>query len=122
MASTITSAEEAQINKMNVASQRASLGTVVKTNQSDIVTLQAGAVVTGSYGASLADVDGSAIEILTGETGIIGYIVNVSRSGSSITSFVENSGSNLMVRPITTGSMSTWTSVAENDRVDWIVF
>ena len=117
MANDITAAEAAQIDKMNVASQRAELGTVVEELQAEVGTIR-----TGSQAATYADIDGSAIEILTGTTGIIGYIVNVSVSGSIVTSFTRNTGSNLVITPITTGSMSTWTAIAEDDRVDWLAF
>ena len=118
----LTDAEAEQINKMNVAAQRADMGDVIDDNQEAITVLEGLAVVSGSQAAVYADVDASGIEIATGETGIIGYIVNVSVSGSTVSSNTVNSGSNLWITPVTTGSMSTWTAVVIDDRVDWIVF
>ncbi|HUU86713.1 MAG TPA: hypothetical protein VMX17_03075 [Candidatus Glassbacteria bacterium] len=117
----MTDAEVLQINKMNVASQRADLGDVVQDNQEAITALQAGAVVSGSYTATLADADGSSIEILTGTTGIAGYIVQVYQTGSTMTCHVANSagGSNLTITPTTTGS---WSAIDAGDTVSWIVF
>jgi len=117
----LTDAEVLQINKMNVASQRADLGDVVQDNQEAITALQAGAVVSGSYTATLADADGSSIEILTGTTGIAGYIVQVYQTGSTMTCHVANSagGSNLTITPTTTGS---WSAIDAGDTVSWIVF
>jgi len=131
----ITPAEAAQIDGMNVASQRAGLGTQVDeiqaisransgsivVNAADILTLEGLAVVSGSKAAVQADVDGSAVEIATGTTGITGYLVNVSISGSGVNSFVINSGSNLLVSP-TNGSLASWQTIVLDDRVDWIVF
>ena len=115
-ASDITDAEAAQIDKMNVASQRAELGTVVEELQDNL-----GSIRTGSIAATLAHVDASAIEIETGTTGIIGYIVDVHVGGSGAESNVVNSGSNLLVKPVS-GSLTEWQIVAEDDRVDWIAF
>ena len=131
----VTPAEASQINTMNVASQRAGLGTVIDemqaigisnsgsivANAADILTLEGLAVISGSYTATLADADGSAIEILTGTTGIAGYIVQVYQTGSTMTAHVENSagGSNLTITPTTTGS---WSAIDAGDVVSWIVF
>ena len=127
-ASDITAAEAAQINTMNVASQRAAMGTVIEetqaislANSASIVVLQALSTVSGSYTATLADADGSSIEILTGTTGIAGYIVQVYQTGSTMTCHVANSagGSNLTITPTTTGS---WSAIDAGDTVSWIVF
>ena len=132
----VTPAEAGQINTMNVASQRAGLGTVIDemqaigisnsgsivVNTADILALEALSVVSGSYKAVYADVDASGINITTGTTGITGYIANVSVSGSSVAAFVRNTGSNLWITPVTAGSSSVWGAVVINDRVDWIVF
>lgn len=131
----VTAAEAAQINKSNVAAQRANLGTVVDENQARaldnsgsivvnaaaILALQGLIVSSGSQTATLADADGSAIEIATGITGIAGHIVQVYQTGSTMTCHVENSagGSNLMITPTTTGS---WSAVVVGDVVNWIAF
>lgn len=129
-ASDITVAEAAQIDGMNVASQRAELGTVVEevqaiavANSASIITLEGNTetIRTGSMAATLSHVDASAIEILTGTTGIIGYLVDVHIGGSGAPTNVVNSGSNLLVKPVS-GSLTNWQVVAVDDRVDWLVF
>jgi len=123
----ITPAEASQIDGMNVASQRAGLGTQIDemqaislANSASIIVLEA-EYTSGSYTATLADADGSSIEILTGTTGIAGFIVQVYQTGSTMTSHVANSagGSNLTVTPTTTGS---WSAIDAGDVVSWIVF
>jgi len=126
-ASDITAAEEAQINKMNIAAQRADLGTVIEevqaiayANSGSIQTLEGsvGTVVTGCQTATLADVDGSAIDLLTGTTGIAGFIVDGFVSGSNIDDFkVINSGSNLTITSASSGYI-----ISVDDVYNWIVW
>jgi len=126
-ASDITVAEAAQIDIMNVASQRAELGTVVEevqaiayANSGSIQALESsvGTVVTGCQVATLADVDGSAIDLLTGTTGIAGFIVDGFVSGSNIDDFkVINSGSNLVITSASSGYI-----ISTNDVYNWIVW
>ena len=93
-------------------------GSLIGYNSASIVILQAAAVVSGSQGATLADVDGSAIEVATGTTGIVGFIVNGFVSGSNINNFkVVNSGSNLLITSASEGYV-----VSVNDVYNWIVF
>ena len=92
--------------------------TLISWNSASIVTLQTAAVVSGSQLATLSDVDGSAIEVATGTTGIIGFIVNGFVSGSNINNFkVVNSGSNLLITSASPGYI-----VSVNDVYNWIVF
>jgi len=93
-------------------------GSLIGYNSASIVILQAAAVVSGSQGATLTDVDGSAIEVATGTTGIVGFIVNGFVSGSNINNFkVVNSGSNLLITSASEGYV-----VSVNDVYNWIVF
>ena len=126
-ASDITVAEAAQIDTMNVAAQRADLGTVIEevqaiayANSGSIQVLEGsvGTVVTGCQTATLADVDGSAIDLLTGTTGIAGFIVDGFVSGSNIDDFkVINSGSNLAITSASSGYI-----ISVNDVYNWIVW
>jgi len=126
-ASDITVAEAAQIDTMNVAAQRADLGTVIEevqaiayANSGSIQVLEGsvGTVVTGCQTATLADVDGSAIVLLTGTTGIAGFIVDGFVSGSNIDDFkVINSGSNLAITSASSGYI-----ISVNDVYNWIVW
>ena len=123
-ASDITAAEAAQIDKMNVASQRAELGTVVEevqaiaaANSASIVVLEA-EYTSGCQTATLADVDGSSIDLLTGATGVAGFIVNGFVSGSNIDDFkVINNGSNLVITSASSGYI-----ISVNDVYNWIVW
>ena len=93
-------------------------GSLIGYNSASIVALQAAAVVSGSQIATLADVDGSAIDLLTGTTGITGFIVNGYVTGSNINNFkVVNSGSNLLITSASPGYI-----VSVNDVYNWIVF
>jgi len=93
-------------------------GSLIGYNTGSIVALQTASVVSGSQAATLADVDGSAIDLLTGTTGITGFIVNGFVSGSNINNFkIINSGSNLLIT-----SASPAYVISINDVYNWIVF
>ena len=93
-------------------------GSLIGYNTGSIVALQIASVVSGSQIATLADVDGSAIDLLTGTTGIAGFIVNGYVSGSNINNFkVANSGSNLLITSASAGYI-----ISVNDVYNWIVF
>jgi len=93
-------------------------GSLIGYNTGSIVALQSAAVVSGSQSATLANVDGSAIDIATGTTGITGFIVNGFVSGSNINNFkIVNSGSNLLITSASAGYV-----ISTNDVYNWIVF
>jgi len=96
----------------------AQIDTFITESSASIVALQTASVVSGSQSATLVDVDGSAIDLLTGTTGITGFIVNGFVSGSNINNFkVVNSGSNLLIT-----SASPAYVVSVDDVYNWIVF
>ena len=106
---------------VQIESAGSSQDSEITWNSASIVTLDGnvGTIRSGSHDATLADVDASSIEIETGTTSIVGWIVDVYHTGSSVTYHAANSGSNLAITPTTTGS---WAVVAADDRVNWIVF
>ena len=75
MAQRISNVNKAKLNKMNVAAQKVSLGTVIQ---------DLGYVTTGSYTTVLADISGSSAVIWTAINPIGGAIVAATRSGSAI--------------------------------------
>ena len=92
--------------------------TLIAWNSASIISLQGLSVVSGSQTATLANVDGSSIEIATGTTGITGFLVNGFVSGSNINNFkVVNSGSNLLITSASAGYV-----ISTNDIYNWIVF
>jgi len=108
----LTATQISQINKMNRASQKASLGTVIST-------LQGNATVSGSVSVSGAQASASAVVINPGLGTNLGYVVTVSRSGSGF------SGSNLYITN-TSGSLTVLPlnnyKVTSGDLVNWIAW
>lgn len=93
----ITTAQKNKINKMNKASQTPSLGTIIQNLQTAIGS-------TGSYVVTAADSNGSSITIATSNpTNITGWIMQASRSGSTLSNpgYVTVSSRTFTVLPVT---------------------
>jgi hypothetical protein len=108
----LTSTQKAQLTKMNRAAQNVELGTLIGN-------MAANSVVTGSaLVVTTPQMSASAVVIATGRTGVIGSIINWTRSGSHMGPVkVVNSGSNLTV----TSACATWAFTA-GDTVAWVCF
>jgi hypothetical protein len=108
----ISTSQKAKLNKMNRAAKDVSLGDLVQQMaQNSVVTGSALVVTTPQMSAS-------AVVIATGRTGVIGSIINWTRSGSHMGPVkVVNSGSNLTV----TSACATW-AFTTGDTVSWIAF
>jgi hypothetical protein len=121
---TITATQKAHLNKMNRAAKDVSLGNIVDK----INTVTGSAVVVTSAQASA-----SVVIINTGSTGLIGQVVHVRRSGSTVivpstlgtsgSTFaninVQNTGSYLIV---TTSPSASCVPLAQGDILSWIAF
>jgi len=113
----ITNAQAATINKMNVAAQRALLGTAFQTVQTDVATLQGGFITTGSVAVSAAHTNASVVTIATGLGNIVGYQLFMTKSGSQVTgAYVDNSSGSLLVT--SSGSFN----LNVNDVYNWIAW
>lgn len=110
----ISTAKKNNLNKMNRAAKDVSLGTMLQKLDANAIVTASAVVVTSAQASA------SAVEILTGRTGLIGHIVRWDRSGSPLAPVkVVNSGSNLMV----TSACAAWYVFAANtDVVSWIAF
>lgn len=118
---TLTATQIAQLNKMNRAAQNASLGTLASSLESTAAQISS-SFASGSYTATAADASASALSILTGVTGAVGYLVEVYTSGSQKSTIkVISSGSSLRVSAGSAVSSSV-PAIASGDVVNWIVF
>ena len=118
----ISNANATKINHMNRAAHNISMGTVIQDLQSGSSTLNGFIRASGSFTAGAPEAAGSVVTVLTGLTGIKGYLVDCYKSGSLMTGIVVvNSGSNLLM---TAGShvSATPKAFASGDIVNWIVW
>jgi len=100
----ISGSQLTSVNRMNVASQRVSLGSVIATLQTDTATLEALPMKSGSLIVSHAQATASAVHLYTGVASIVGYVVRISSSSGSYsgssTPYVSGcSGSCLYILP-----------------------
>ncbi len=126
----ITAAQATKINKMNRAAKDATLGTAVRTAETNITALQSsssGSAYTlgasGSYTAVAADASNSKIAITTGLAAVNGFIVQVRRSGSAMPFMAAFAGSvagtiAVIKDPTYTGG----SSIAAGDVATWFAF
>jgi len=114
----ISDANAATINKMNVAAQRVSLGTAFQSAQTDIAALEAVNLITsGSTLVTATHANASAVVIYTGPSTISGYIMNIFRAGSALSTdqYVSVSSGSLTIGPATY-------VVTANDKIMWMVY
>jgi hypothetical protein len=123
----ISNFQKKRLNKMNEASRDVSLGTILQKVAQNSVMTGSAVVVTSSEASA------STVIINTGLTGLIGEIVQVRRSGSTVitpgvptssgSSFanikVVNTGSYLLV---SSGCSASCIPLATGDIVSWIAF
>lgn len=107
----ISASDIVRLNKMNRAAQRASLGAAV----SNLETL---AIRSGSVSVSAAEANGSAVTVYTGLSSVKGYIVDVYRAGSALSStwYVATSSGSMTI------SKSGSYAVTTGDRINWIAY
>lgn len=90
----LSTSQKTKINKMNRAAQDASLGTLVGTLEGNMIT-------PATHVITVTEANASAVVIDSGLTSISGNIVNIVRSGSTVTSdaFITTTGSALGIYP-----------------------
>ena len=107
----LSASEKAKLNKSMRAAQDVSLG--------DLIAKVSDPFLAGAVTVSNAQTNASKVEIVTGKTGITGFVVTHYSSGSPnpfVT--VQNTGSNLVIEM----SPASASKLDLNDVVSWIVF
>ena len=112
----ISNASATTINKMNVASQRVLLGTIVQGLQTSVATLQI--MKSGSMGVYALHTNASAVALTIGVASSKGYIVDIYRSGSKLshTAYVTTPSGSLIL----TDNAGYTTTVG--DKIYWIQY
>lgn len=107
----ITATQKSHLNKMNRAAKDVLLGNIVSN------LTAGGTIVTGSWAASNAEANASAVVIPTGLSAIRGFIVQPNRSGSPLSAMkIVSTSASLTIS--TAGSIT----MAPGDIYNWMVF
>lgn len=115
--SSITNAQRDQINKMNRASQKASMGTVIQNLQTYIG-------ISGSLTVGAVETNASVITVATTLGTCKGFIVQAYRSGSMLGEpYVHNTSGSLLIKAksATYGVSSSYVLTA-GDIFNWIAW
>lgn len=112
----ISTAQKKNLNKMNRASKDVLLGTLLQQMTQNSVITGSTVVVTAAQASA------SVVAIATGRTGLIGQVIQINRSGSSVISGSAFSN----VKIINSGSAIYVTNgcavFVENDLLHWLAW
>ena len=107
----LSTSAKAKLNKSNRAAQYVSLG--------DLIAKVADPFLAGAVTVSAAQSNASLVEVVTGKTGITGFVVTHYSSGSPNPFVkVQNTGSNLVIQM----SPASASALDVDDVVSWMVF
>jgi len=109
----ITNAEVTLLNGMNPASQRSALGTELQNTQNAVE-----GVARGTYTATGADEVAGTLDIITGLTTVVGFVVQIYRAGILLTAYdvTEATGT------LTIATNGTDYVVTEDDVINYIAY
>lgn len=112
---TLTATEIAQINKMNEASRRASMGTVIAANESAVAQTAASM---GVHVVTAGEATATTLNITTTYTAATGFIVQIYRSGVNV---LEDGVVSLASGVLTVANGAATLVLAENDVIHYIL-
>lgn len=114
----LTDTQVAQLNKMNEASRRAALGTLVHTLESNAVL----GVIHGVHTVIAAEASANTVAITTGLSVIAGFIVQIFRAGVNVMSDAAVARKATDDGTLNVADGASTYSVTTGDVINWIAW